>query len=478
VSLVVAVQGGLRRAPSGVADWVYAGDDAAWRRTAASGVLAGLREVATGERRAAAAARLRRPYLDAIGALSQRNAAPEWWATHLAAKQPYPSLFSRLCATAAALEALEDGRLVVCGTPAVAAAVTSAARARGLDVTGDARRPVRVRAAASAFRAAWPALRAWGNHAPAPVRALPARLGEPARFALDRTPGHRRRTLAALGAGRGPANGLPAGDGTALLVTWLDARSFDEHGRYRDPHFGALADLLRARGVRTALLGRILPTADVEETAAALRASGEAAYVPDAWLTSSDWRDAERAASRYAPDLGAAEAIDGVPFTELAAEYLDEHRRAQADALTYHALVGRLDDAGVRPGRVVIPWEGHAWEAALIDAVHRRWPGTEVVGWDNANFTRLALSLYPASAELGVRPLPDRVVTNGPAFARVLGEEGFPPDRIRVGCALRHAHVAEPAPRREPVPGGKTRVLVAGSIDAAQTAEVRPPRRA
>jgi hypothetical protein len=104
--------------------------------------------------------------------------------------------------------------------------------------------------------------------------------------------------------------------------------------------------------------------------------------------------------------------------------------------------------------------------------VHRRWPGTEVIGYDNVNFTRLALSLYPAAGELRTRPLPDRIVTNGETFARVLREEGFPAERVRVGCALRHTELwsAPPPPPRDP--GTPLRVLVAGSIDPAQTAEL------
>ena len=34
-------------------------------------------------------------------------------------------------------------------------------------------------------------------------------------------------------------------------------------------------------------------------------------------------------------------------------------------------------------------------------------PETQVIGYDNVNFSRLALSLYPARSEIGLRPLPD-----------------------------------------------------------------------
>jgi hypothetical protein len=64
------------------------------------------------------------------------------------------------------------------------------------------------------------------------------------------------------------------------------------------------------------------------------------------------------------------------------------------------------------------------------------------------------------------------VVTNGPALARVLRDEGFPSERVREGCALRHESLwaAEPPAPREPAM--PLRILVAGTIDAAQTAEL------
>ena len=162
----------------------------------------------------------------------------------------------------------------------------------------------------------------------------------------------------------------------------------------------------------------------------------------------------------------------GVPAARLARELIDEQRETHADALTYGPLVKRMAAAGVRPARVVLPWEGHGWETALTGAVHEHLPETRVVAYDNLNFSRLALSLYPGATEIGVRPLPDRVVTNGPTFARVLRDEGFPAERIRVGCALRHAELLEREPREAPADAADRFVLAAGSIDASQTIEL------
>ena len=161
--------------------------------------------------------------------------------------------------------------------------------------------------------------------------------------------------------------------------------------------------------------------------------------------------------------------VGPVPVARLAQDLVEQERINHAEALSYGALVRNLAAAGASFERVVLPWEGHAWETALIAAVHEHMPGCSVVGYDNVNFSSLALSLYPGTAEMGVRPLPDRVVTNGRTFADILRAEGFPDERVRVGCALRHRYIHETEPR-EPPPGGF--VLAAGSIDAAQTIDL------
>ncbi len=139
------------------------------------------------------------------------------------------------------------------------------------------------------------------------------------------------------------------------------------------------------------------------------------------------------------------------PVARLAREHVAEYELQQRVPIALDAFVRKLAAGGVRPARVLLPFEGHSWEQALTHAVHEHMPGTAVVGWDNVNFSRFALSLYPARSEIGLRPLPDRVVTNGETFAGILRREGFPPDGVRVGCALRHEDLHErPPPARAP----------------------------
>lgn len=419
----------MRDVPEGARSWVYAGESPLWAIEAERSALAGLPRVPMEEALHQRAAELREPYLDWIAELGVRNDSLDWWASELAAKNVYTFLFQRLCAAGAVADLLEDGLLVVCATPAMAATIARLARARGLD----------------------------------------ARV----RTARDRRSGAEEiahRVLHGVPRRRAPMSGIAAG--ATLLATWVDDRSFDERGRYRDPHFGALPGMLRDSGECVGLLARLLPAAGRRETVRRLVDSGEPFCMPDSFLTAADWRECARRARRFDPAIEDDAQVGGVPSASLARELVRSQRISHTGALTYERLLARMAAAGLAPGRIVIAWEGHAWETALIWAAARHLPDTPVVGYDNVNFSTFALSLYPGAAEVGVRPLPDRVVTNGPAFAGVLARSAFPEERIRVGCALRHGYLYEAGELRAPAPREPAFVLGAGSIDAGQTAEM------
>jgi hypothetical protein len=445
------------RARRGMSGWIYAGDDPSFE-------LSDLDRVVSADAKMEAARALREPYLDAIGGLSRQNASPTWWASYLGAKQPYPSLYDRLCELAAVRELASDGTLVVCST--LAQLQELRLMLAGSRSAGAGFGQVRRRAPATALRLVWPAVRTFADSGPGVLRAAVARAGARARFAIQRTPGHRRQLLQALG-----ARPLPplAGPQTALLVTWIDGRSFGPAGDYRDPHLGPLAGLLADEGLHVAQVVKPLLHGPLEATARALLASGEAAAFSDLYISAAEWRSCEQLVRSQPPAIPSDLSVGGLRFAALAREYDREHTRAQVEALSHAALVENLAASGVRPELLVFPWEGHPWELVLIDAVRRHMPATKVVGYDNLNFSTLALSLYPSDLELDLRPLPDRVVTNGSTFARVLRDNGFPDERIRVGCALRQEGlVLRDRGNRD----GGGFVLAAGSIDAAETIEL------
>ncbi|HET7568248.1 MAG TPA: hypothetical protein VFJ91_09675 [Gaiellaceae bacterium] len=347
---------------------------------------------------------LRSPFLEWCAELARRNDSAEWWASPLAARSPYDRFFERVCKLALGQE-----------TPP--------------PPVPDARGPGLLRRAVARFGA------------------------------NDLDPRHRRRVLERHGLG---APRPFAGD--ALLVTWVDARSFAADGSYRDPHLGRLAALLRDRGLEVAFLARVLPSFPFADAVARLAASGETFLFPDAYLTLDDHRACAARANAFAPELDEGPVAGAAA---LAREQVASGRSAQAAALAYEPLARRLAEAGVRPERIVHTYEGHPWELSLARAVRAHLPGARLVGYENLNMPRLALSMFPGPGE--PRPLPHRLVTNGPAYAEVLLADGWPRDVVRVGCGLRHEELWRRPPSRGPRTGA---VVAATEIDPLRAAEL------
>jgi hypothetical protein len=455
---LVALQSELPASPK-VTRWLYAGDDTAWRLRAERGALAHLQRIESADALQNAALRLRRPFIDWIGTLSAANDSLEWWASELAAKNSYSMFFDRICSLAAAVElAAEDNTLVVCSTPALA---TEVARCLGAPV------PVRPGLTAPA-RSGRRALRAWARLAPRALMSLPGRLSERERLILDSDPRYRMRVLKRAGAGR---LGDFSGPDTFLLFTWVDARSFDGKA-YVDPHVGMLAELLRDRGMRVAFVPRVLPSMPFDDAVPKLVASGETFVFPDTYVDLDSQRACAAEATSFRFRILDESTIDGIPVAALARELTEVARPSQVRALSVAALIRALADGGVRPERIVHTYEGHNWELALAYAARQHLPETKIVGYENVNMSRLALSMYPASNELGRRPLPDRIVTNGPAFHEVLVDEGMPARLVTTGCGLRHAYLWEKLPEPSPRTGRRFRILVATDATFGPAAEI------
>lgn len=454
---LVVLQSELPASPN-VTRWLYAGDDTAWRLRAERGVLAHLQRIESADALQNAAWRLRRPFIEWIGTLSAANDSLEWWASELAAKNSYSLFFDRICSLAAAIELAEDDTLVVCSTPALA---TEVARALGAPV------PIRPDPRPS-VRSGRRALRAWARITPPALASLPGRLSERERLILDSDPRYRMRILERADAGR---VGEFSGPATYLLFTWVDARSFDGE-RYVDPHVGMLADLLRGRGMRVAFVPRVLPSMPFHEAIPKLLASGESFVFPDAYIDLDSHRACVVQANSFRFDIADDSRIDGIPVAALAHELTEITRPSQVRALGVAALVRALADGGVRPECIVHTYEGHNWELALAYAARQHLPETKIVGYENVNMTRLALSMYPGSNELERRPLPDRIVTNGPAFHAVLVDEGMPARLVRTGCGLRHAYLWDELAVSAPRPAVPLRVLVATDATFGPAAEI------
>jgi len=105
-----------------IRQWLYLGEDSAWRVQAESVISSRARRISIARLLDEVSWRLRRPYIDWIGELSRLNHSVDWWASELAAKNPYYNLYIRICLLAVAKQLIIAGfdrpTLIVCSSRA------------------------------------------------------------------------------------------------------------------------------------------------------------------------------------------------------------------------------------------------------------------------------------------------------------------------------------------------------------------------
>jgi hypothetical protein len=452
----------------GIHQWLYLGEDSTWRVRAERAALSDIPRISISDRLDEMAWRLRQPYIDWIGKLSQLNNSLEWWASELAGKNVYSFFYTRVCLLGVGMQLISAGfdrpTLVVCSTPALFEefnrfALSIGAKPRKLTTDGT-------------FVNA-DAIHKWvGKYFDGVCRRSRAIAGR-----LLGSKGHYayvRRILADQGVTKDVDFD---GDDLILFFTWVDHRNFASDGQYRDPHFGPLPDMLRDLGCRIVFVPRVLNTIPYEEAIEKLIQTGESFLFPELFLSDSEREACQRRAKRFNPTIPASATICEVPVVNLARELIAQYVGAHSEKLTHEPLIANLAGFGVYPRQIIHTQEGHTWEQALAWSVRQYMPNTKVVGYDNLTFSRMMLPMYSAQNEYGIRPLPDRIVTNGPLSKKTFLGEGMPEEIVEAGGALRHTYLWEEPiqPRNESdfdIETGNIRILIATAIGLGDSVEL------
>lgn len=441
--------------------WAYLGASVRLRRRVEEWLGADAPRLCTSRLLQTTARSLRSAYLDYIGELGNAADSPAWWFGSLSEKNPAASkAFLHLCYLAVAAELCRTRAgapplLLVVENRGVRAAIAAHLREQGARFT-EVRESVVSRTGASA--------RDW-------VEMLVRRFYWLGRQLV------RMGTARALGFSAGTIRGAAPGDtGPWLLLhNWVDARSFDAGGVYRDAIFGPLREDLRKRGLPVAVVATILSRAPYRRILAWLKQSGIPVLVPEASLTLGALLRWAWALPVGPPKPRAWPRFDAFDVSAILAEAerVDWLHPRAADVLLLSGIVRRWSrhfDAQ----SLIYPYEGQSWERGYCRAMREHFPQARLVGYQHATVSPLWLSFFISPREWGKAPFPDRLITNGPRSYDLFRKNGIPEKTLARGGALRYgalgnegAFAGRGAPNRK-----GARVLVTPSALATQAAEL------
>lgn len=421
--------------------WIYVGEDSTWRVQAELSIPPHIQRISLAAELDRKSWELREEYLTLIGKLSNANNSPEWWASELASKNPCTQLYTRICLLAASRQYVEKSSdksiLFISSTQALNQELIAFAEEKTLEY-----KKIRVLGAGilgqSSYISVKKGLETLLRRAPPFVTA--GKFFNTYQKLLDTRKDYRSLILQQKKIFNIPQFTDNKG---ILLFTWVDHRNFTSDGKYRDPHFGPLPEELKKRGYEVVFVPRILFTIPYSEAVNRLIKTGEHFLFPEQCINRNDFFSSEQRVKQFQPYFPKDLRISSIPVLSLMKEQYENYRKTQSDTLLYEYFIKNLADHGCHPKEIIHTCEGHSWEQILKWSVQQYMPTTKVIGFDNLTFSRLTLSMFPAENELQIRPIPDRIVTNGPMYYEVLKNEGLPLDHIRSGCALRHTYLWE-----------------------------------
>ncbi len=467
-----------RFASLSLSQWVYLGEDSIWRVRAERTLLTGIPRMSITEQLDQISKDLRKPYIEWIGHLSVLNDSPEWWGSEIAAKNPYTNLFIRICFLKICKELIESPpekkTLIVCSSKALLRELISMADNAGIRVS-----TISPALSQRLFRS----LRSGVKRCTDSVF-----LG----WSIDLTlffirkiknaifPGRQRylsETLAQRGEWvRSKVFKVEpfSGEKTALILTWVDHRNFTAQDGFEDPHLGVLASHLKTLGFEVKYLVQVLPSASFTEVVGRLIDLSVPAYVPEFFADQKMIRKCRSRSRKFALVIPDRSEIEGVPVAGLAREHVDEYRAKLAETIFYEELINGLSRCGVSPDLIMHTCEGHSWEQILAWSTRKFMPGTKVAGFENGTLSRSVHSMYPATSEFGIRPLPDRILTYGKLARDILINEGWPKDMVVETGTVRHGHLLRKIPNNENFIGNERliKVLIAPGIGINETVEL------
>ena len=431
--------------------WVYLGEDV-YRAILLDEMIHDKgQRVGTTEMLQETAMELRQPYIDYIGELSLKKNSLMWWASSVSEKSPYRSnAFLHICYVKICADILkkypDEPIVFFIEEKAMRQTILENMPTDNFEHLKDTRESVR---GALKDLKEFILYKGWFL------------LSNIYRIAIAKYAYRMQRRVGS----RGPSS---------LIHTWVDRRSFDQRGAYRESYFGELPNYLKKSGENVILGPRILSTVPYRETINNMAKSKHVFLVPHAFLSIWDVISvffttlANKPKKRRCPKFEHMD-ISGIIREGLKNDWIGAY--VAFDLLLYH-FVRCLKEKQFLVDTVIYPYENQIWEKVLCTAMREFYPSAYLIGYQHSVISRMYLNYFFSKRETGIMPFPDRIVANGRHPKDAFVESGYPKEKVVQGGAVRYAYLLEPKMITRRRKKGKSVILVTPSISKFDAVEL------
>lgn len=382
--------------------------------------------------------KLRREYLDYIAGMSEENNSLAWWATKIADKDPNGSdFYLYICMLSYfknKMDALDDGSVIVSENIFFLDSFASLATSLGIRC-----------------------INKYGVRKIAAYMEFYYRLGGRAvKFLL--LSAYRQWTAQSTGGRIHNKGNKPA----CLIRTFVKDECFSDDGSFKDVYFGPLADWLQKKGHAVCIIPENMRLSRSFRSAVEFyRKSAQYRFLlAEDFLGMGDYIRCLAQGIKGMFGMRLNPMFRGMNISSLLTGDRLKYGLHGMKMIRYYYLCRRLRDAGIHPGHVILTFENKFMDKPFIMGVKHYLPDTAAIGYQHCAHYPLVLSFFTTEKEAGYAPLPDRIVTSGDEFCRILEEEGFPKKIIVSGPSLRFGYLFDERKGEQDCSPGRKIVLI------------------
>jgi len=224
------------------------------------------------------------------------------------------------------------------------------------------------------------------------------------------------------------------------LLTWIDARNFDNNGNFKETYFNLLFEELRNRDDFLLL---IFPLYTLGEKKAynLLKQLNINFLDIFKFYKKIDILKALLFSLYYQP-LKKSAVFRDFDITQILESYFlrESYENHYANYYLMYYSIMRLAQAGLKFDRIIYPFENQPWEKILCYAVRQFMPQTTLIGYMHTMSLPNLVRMFPGRYESKNMPQPDFIFTTGKLTADEL-KKFWPPEKIVENCALRYQYL-------------------------------------
>jgi len=405
-------------------DWIYLGKNVSLFSEIEKIIGGRKQRIDTGEGLQAAAAALRRPFIDFIGSIAQKENKIAWILTSVSEKNLYSSnLFLMLCY----LEILEQeikkttrGICVFCEEPALICTIQKNFE-KYTDLEIQVFNPIST--------------------------TIPQLILKKVRLINNKVlfiSSYSKRIFYAKISQIRKISGqtIPTDEPVIAIHSWTDHRSFSIEGSFSEVYYGNLGQILEKNNDKFFYMIDIMGTIPYPEALVKL------SKINFRWKLFEDFLNfSDIVRVLYLVHGRKTKEIKDIFFSGheisilLNEEYAKDkyNNRAEVCALYYFAAQKMAGQFSVKT--FIYTFENHIWEKMTIEGLRESSPHTKIVGYAHSAVKKTYLPYSLSEAEKDLIPVPDVILVNGHQAKEILLESGFENTDIQIIGSLRYGNL-------------------------------------